>query len=179
MRDDIRDKALAVLLDPQRHTPLTVHNAIIDLRRNGERGDQHLLQKFLDYPGDMAAAAALYSLIHVYEAIPGLFERLLQFADGDTRDAMEKPIQTQAIEGLATFARTDPRAIEKLISVAISPATPETPRARAWRCLADLFGVPWKGRHAVTMIQDPDSERSEKIRNEILNAIESRKSKPI
>ena len=112
----IRSNALAILTTPAGQSPLVIHNAIVDLRRNAMAGDEELLQKYLDFPDDMVVSATLFALIHVYESIPGLFDLLLRFAEGDSRDNGEMPIQTQAIEGLALYSRENPKAVSKLLS---------------------------------------------------------------
>lgn len=179
MSMNMRQTAMRTLTMANQHSPLAVHNAVIDLRRNPEAGDEHLLRKFLDYPDDMVVSAVLYALIHVYESVPGLLELLLRFADGDSRDNGEMPIQTQAIEGLALCSRENSQALSKLLSVANDTRTPDAPRARAWKCLADLFGVPWQREYSNMMIWDPESEESVSIRKEVVSAIEARSGQPL
>lgn len=178
MSADTRERALSILCMPMEHSALTIHNAIVDLRHNAASGDEELLQSYLDFPDDMVVSATLFAMIHVYRHVPSLLELLLQFAEGDSRDSGEMPIQTQAIEGLALYAPDDHRALAKLLSVARSKATPEAPRARAWKCLADLFGVPWKSEYTYNMIWDPESESSQAIRDTVITAVENRKSEP-
>jgi hypothetical protein len=156
-----------------------VHNAVIDLRRDPEPGDEELLKKCLDYPDDMVVSAVLFALIHVYASGPDLKELLLRFADGDPRDNGEMPIQTQAIEGLALYAREYAPALSKLLEVASKNDSAEAPRARAWKCLAELFGVPWQRDFTDAMIWDPESEKSEAIRKKVLSAIEARGGEPL
>ena len=179
MSMSVRQNAIGILTMPNEHPPLSVHNAVIDLRRNPEAGDDQLLRKYLDYPDDMVVSAVLFALIHVYEAVPELLELLLRFADGDSRDNGEMPIQTQAVEGLALCSRENSKALSKLLSVANNTRTPEVPRARAWKCLADLFGVPWQREYSDTMIWDPESEKSVAIRKEVLSAIDARSGQPL
>lgn len=172
MSRDTRNNALKILKGPVGHTPLQVHNAIVDLRRNPEDGDEILLRKYLDFKDDMVVSATLFALIHIYKPIPDLFEIEFRFADGDSRDNGEMPIQTQAIEGLALRSHEIPKAMSKLMSLAQDIATPEAPRSRAWQCLAGLFGVAWERDFTEAMIWDPDSEKSESIRATVLAAIE-------
>jgi hypothetical protein len=179
MSMNVRQNAIGLLTTPNKHSPLAVHNAIIDLRRNPKAGDEHLLRKYLDYPDDMVVSAVLYALIHIYESVPDLKELLLRFADGDDRDNGEMPIQTQAIEGLASYSREDASALSKLLEVASKSDTAEAPRARAWKCIAELFGVPWQREYSDAMIWDPESEKSISIRKEVLSAVEARDGKPL
>jgi hypothetical protein len=179
MSMNVRQNAIKILTMPDQHTWATVHNSIIDLRRNGEAGDERLLRKYLDYPDAMVVSAVLYAFIHVYESVPDLKELLLRFADGDSRDNGEMPIQTQAIEGLALYAREDTAALSKLLEVAANSDTADVPRASAWECLAHLFGVPWKGRYLREMIWDPESEKSISIRKEVMAAVEARNRQPL
>lgn len=179
MNMSVRQNAIGLLTTPNQHSPLAVHNAIIDLRRNPEAGDEQLLRKYLNYPDDMVVSAVLYALIHVYESVPDLKELLLRFADGDGRDNGEMPIQTQAIEGLALYSRKDTSVLSKLLEVASKSDTAEAPRARAWKCIAQLFGVPWHREYSETMIWDPESEKSDSIRQEVLAAVEARDGKPL
>jgi hypothetical protein len=179
MSGNSRENALAILTTPVGRSALAVHNAIVDLRRNAKAGDGAVLRKYLDFPDDMVVSAVLFALIHVYKTTPGLFELLLRFADGDSRDNGEMPIQIQAIEGLALYSREYPKAIEKLLSVANNSAAPEAPRARAWKCLAELFGIPWRREYTEAMIWDPESENSESIRETVLSAVEERNGEPL
>ena len=179
MTMNVRQNAIDLLTTPNRHSPLAVHNAIVDLRRNPAAGDERFLRKYLDNPDDMVVSAVLYALIHVYEAVPDLEELLLRFADGDQRDNGEMPIQTQAIEGLALYARENTSALSKLLEVASMSDTAEAPRARAWKCIAELFGVPWHREYSDAMIWDPESEKSNSIRQEVLAAVEARNGKPM
>lgn len=179
MSTGVRENALSVLMTPEQHSALTVHNAVIDLRRNAEAGDEHLLRKYLDYPDDMVVSAVLFALIHVYESVPDLLVLLLRFADGDSRDNGEMPIQSQAVKGLAQYSREKPVALRKLLSVANNPGTPDVPRATAWECLAELFGVSWQREYSDAMIWDPESEISISIRMEVLAAVEARSGQPL
>jgi len=176
MTSDLRDKALSILRMPDGHSPLSVHNAIVDIRRNAKPGDEDLLCSYLAYPDDMVVSAVLYALIHIYQPIPGLLNLLLGFASGDLRDTGEMPIQTQAVESLLLYSRKNPEAISKLLSVAKDAATSEAPRARAWKCLAELFGVPWQPEFTRRMIQDPESEQSRSLQDVILKAVDEHDS---
>lgn len=178
MNQELRDKALRVLKDAASHSPTEVHNAVVDLRRNGKSGDEPLLQQALDFPDEMVASAALFALIHVYESPPDILDILMRCADGDSRDTGEMPIQTQAVEGLAVHGRRNPTAVAKLIKVAKCESTPEAPRARAWKCLAELFGVPWVREYSDAMIWDPQSVKSEAIRELVLESIAERAGVP-
>lgn len=174
MSMNVRQKAIGLLTTANQHSSLAVHNAIVDLRRNPEAGDEQLLRKYLDYPYDMVVSAVLYALIHVYEPVPDLKELLLRFADGDARDNGEMPIQTQAIEGLVLHSREDTSALSKLLELASKNDTAEAPHARAWKCIAELFGFPWQREYSDAMIWDPESDKSISIRREVLAAVEAR-----
>lgn len=174
-----RQNAINILTMPSQHSPLAVHNAVVDLRRNPEAGDERLLRKYLDYPDDMVVSAVLFALIHVYESGTDLKDLLLRFADGDSRDNGEMPIQTQAIEGLVLYSRRDTASLSKLLEIATKDDTAEAPRARAWKCLAELFGVPWQRDYTDAMIWDPESDESISIRKEVLMAVEARNGLPL
>lgn len=174
-----RNKALGILRSPERNSPLVVHNAVVDLRRNPKAGDESLLKSFLHYPDDMVVSAVLFSLIHVYDSVPDLLERLLHFADGDDRDNGEMPIQSQAIEGLFVLSRESSEAFAKLLAVADDVETPAAPRARAWKCLAELFGVPWSRGYTEAMIWDPESDESSAVRKKVRTAIDARDGRPL
>ena len=179
MNDDVREKALAILARPAEHSPSSIHNAIVDVRRSAKPGDEALLGRFLDHSNEMVVSATLFALIHVYKPEPGRLSLLLHYAEGDHRDTGEMPIQTQAIEGLCLFSRTNPEALSKLMTVAKNAATTEAPRARAWKCLAELFGVPWERAFTTGMIDDPDAPPLPRLEDAILAAIDARQCRPM
>lgn len=179
MNGAIRNKALKVLRNATSHSELDVYKAIVDLRRHGKSGDERLLVEFLEFPDEMVVAATLYSFLHVYKPPRDLLDRLIQFAGGDSRDTGEMPIQSQAIEGILMYAREESEALCTLIQVADNDSTAEAPRARAWQCLAESFGVPWDKEYIEVMILDPESEQSQTIREMVSNAIHARNGVPM
>jgi len=172
--EEVRKKAIAVLTNPGEHTDTEVHNAVIDLRRNPKQGDDKLLIPLLEHKDPMVAAASLYALTHIYGKVSDYRDLIMKLARGDSRDYMEMPLQSEAIEDLAELAKDDKEALFILWKIAESSSTSECPRSRAWLCLARLAGEEWSLReydkYAEIMIGDPESQEAEQIRQRVREA---------
>lgn len=168
------DEAAAILSDPKRHTRQKVYNAVLDLRRNSPvPSDKSLLEPLMAYDDDMIVAAVLYSLTNVYGTASDYRSQIMALKDGDARDTGEMPIQTQAIEGLCDLAKTDSVALSELWKIAESSEVADCPRARAWQCLARQAEVEWSRDDTESMVWDPNSGKSEEIRNRIRSAFQN------
>ena len=125
----------------------------------------------MNHQDDGVVASVLYSLVNVFDEIPNLTSLIRRLAHGDERDTGEMPIQSMAIILLAQTANDDIAALGELLQIAQDTATAEVPRKQAWQCLADIYGVEWLLQYSEELIIDPESSRSEEIRNIIRNAM--------
>lgn len=175
MTSDIRKRALAVLNDHQNKSPTVIHNAILDLRRNPERGDERILHPFLGHPDPMVVAATLETLSEVHNQralLRSVIERLARNGDERESDDLDRPIQCMAIELLAAFGKQDDAAVSTLLEVAESETIGDAPRACAWERLAYLYDADWPSDATEELILRPASESSERIRNCIRQAMQ-------
>jgi len=175
INEDVRKKATEVLKNVNSHTDTEVHNAVIDLRRNPKRGDEVLLVPLLEHHDAMVAAAALYALTHIYGNPENYRDLIMKLSQGDPRDYVEMPLQSEALEDLAELAsHGDQEALELLWKVAESPSTNVSAELTAWSCLARLAGEEWSLRefdkYAEIMIGDPESQEAEQIRQRVREA---------
>jgi len=179
MNNNNRQHALHVLRDHVNHTHTAVHNAIIDLRRNDEIGDEKILRPFMNHYDSMVVAATLYTLFKVQDqrdALRPLIERIVTNGDEREYDDMDHPIQCTAITLLADFGKHDSAAVASILEIAENHITPETPRKRAWQKLAELYGMEWPLHATEEMILRPESEASEGIRSDVRHAMAMDKS---
>ncbi|GIW99521.1 MAG: hypothetical protein KatS3mg111_2854 [Pirellulaceae bacterium] len=174
-----RRRGLQVLKNPAAYSDTEVHNAVLDVRRRPEPGDEKLLLPLLEHADAMVVAAVLYSLTHVYGTVEQYRDLIMKLAQGDPRDCMEMPIQSSAISDLAELAQHDREALDLLRRIAEDSGTAEVPRQRAWFCLAGLFNVPWSKEDSEAMIWDPDSQRSEQAKARVREAAEGLNWKPV
>jgi len=171
----VRQQAIEILHTPSLHPDIEVYKAVIDLRRNPKKGDESLLTPLLYHHDAMVVAATLYALTHIYGNIEDYRDLIMQLAQGDSRDYMAMPLQTQAIECLAELAGAgDQEALNLLWQLAESTSTSECPRTCAWHCLARLAGDNWtfdeQDRYFDAMILYPESEEAEQIRQKVREA---------
>lgn len=174
MNSNIRQHALRLLRSHENETPSVIHNAIIDLRRNAERGDVKVLRQFLDHYDPMVVAATLYTLCEVHNQRAALKTLLENIADnGDFRESqdLDKPIQCMAIELLASLGKHDDVAVAKIIQVADNCNAPDPVRALAWERLAQLFDAEWPRNATEELLLRPESETSIQLRNCIRNMV--------
>lgn len=172
MSNQVRERALRVLEEHENASSSTqIHNAVIDLRRNAEKGDEKILYPFLDHPDAMVVAATLYTLFDVHSMkhqLRGLVEKLV---GGDPRDDMAMPIQTTAISLLARFGREDASAVNMIALIAEQEMKNDAVDACAWKELAEMHGLEWLGKYTDELMMNPDSVESEEIRNRVRNAM--------
>lgn len=172
--DDIikRKEALDIIQNWENRTDIDVYKAVLDLRFDARHGDEALLYPLLNHDDEMVVAAALCSLIAVYDKQGELKRILFKFAEGDPRDTTEMPIQCAAIRFLADIAKTDQEAYRKIQQVAENVDTTEVPMARAWSVLAKLHGLKWEDKYSDIMIEDPNSEKSKELKKWVREAID-------
>ncbi len=171
MSSEARERALRTLRDHENRSHSAIHNAIVDLRRNAELGDERILHPFLNHYDPMVVAATLYTLFEVHNQQRALRPLIEKLAGGDARDDMEMPIQCMAISCLADFGAEDAAAVDRLLEVGESQVASEAPRERAWYELARLYGVELQRDALEEMLQHPQSEASEGICERIRKAI--------
>jgi len=175
--DAVREKAIRTITDAANRSELEVHNAVIDLRRNAERGDEEMLWPLLDYDDDMVVAATLFALFHVFGQKSDLKDLIFKLAaEGDPRDIGIMPIQCEALRILASLAKSDTNALATLRQVAENTSAADTTKECAWRELAELHGLEWSDKYSGSLIGDPESAESERIRERIRAAIRDKKS---
>ena len=160
-----RKSALKIIQNQEQYDRAQILNAIFDLRHSATLGDEAFLYPLLQHPDDGIVASVLYSLVNVYEKRTELEGLLRQLAWGDERDCGEMPIQSIAISSLSQVAKQNYEILHQLQEIAESLSVSDVPGERAWKELATLFGVEWKKGYTAEMIQDPDSEESERIRD--------------
>ena len=171
MSNTIRERALRVLNNHESAAHTAIHNAVIDLRRNAESGDERILRPFLSHPDPMVVGATLYTLFEVHNQRDVLRPMVERFAGGDPRDDTEMPIQTMAISLLSMFGNRDAPAIARLLEIAENRETADAPRKRAWQKLAELFNIDWSRSDTDEILRCPESDASEQIRSRIRKAI--------
>ncbi|MCA9233434.1 MAG: hypothetical protein KDA57_22530 [Planctomycetales bacterium] len=175
----VRQRALRLLLDHEHEPPSVIHNAIIDMRRNAERGDENVLYQLLDHYDPMVVAATLYTLCEVHDqraTLRSVLEGLV--VNGDTREIedLDKPIQCMAINLLALSGKRDGVAVAKIIQVAEDRHAADTARACAWERLAQLFGAEWPRDATEELMLRPESDASDRIRTCIRNKVDGPKA---
>jgi hypothetical protein len=173
MSEDIRKRALRILNNQENESHTSIHNAIVDLRRNALKGDERYLYTFLNYDDAMVVAATLYTLFEIHNQKVELRDLIEKLAVGDVRDDMEMPIQSMAISLLSRYGIKDTAAIALLLEIAESQHIAEVPRKNAWQKLAEIYNVDWSRQDADNMILYPESDASEQIRKRIKNAMKS------
>ncbi len=174
MNSDLRQRSLRLLRAHEHQPPGAIHNAIIDMRRNAERGDEEVLLQFLDHYDPMVVAATLYTLCEVHNQLATLRSLLESLVlNGDTRESedLDKPIQCMAIELLASFGKCDDVAVAKIIQVAENRLAADTARACAWERLAQLFDAEWPRDATEELMLQPESDTSDRIRSCIRNKL--------
>lgn len=176
MNQNVRRAALAVLEDHRKRSNASIHNAIVDLRRNAKLGDEKILEPFLDHSDPMVVAATLYTLFEVHDQkkkLRPLLERLASEIDVREEDELDHPIQCMSIALIGSLGVSDSAAMKFIVAVAEDRSVPAVPRKRAWQVLAENCGVDWPSSASEEMIFNPESQESEQLRDKIRKAIGS------
>lgn len=169
-----RLRAIAILHTHENESPSNIHNAIVDLRRNAVRGDEAILRPFLEHCDPVVVAATLYTLFEVHDQRVALRPLVENFVlNGDARDFedLDAPIQCMSIELLASFGKSDHKAVTSILQIADDPSSADCPRATAWERLAHLFDADWPADATEEMLLRPESEACEQLRNNIRKSL--------
>lgn len=168
--------ALLVLSNAASHDREKLFEALYSIRQGMQASDVGILRRLLDHDDADIVASTLSTLWYAYGVTSELMPFILAKVWGDDRDCMEMPIQTQAIVLLGEVARHDKTSFDKLVAVAENVTASDIPRKRAWQSLAGIIGFAWQPEYSQEMILTPNSEQSERIREQIRSAILSSKS---